>query len=318
MDGIPNFFSSVISELPPKNFLLYFLCFWPTSLNNTCAHYPVSTNMHRNCFQHLSCRWITTRSPNNILTPTNNKMKLTHKRDALEGVDPEQAKLMSEEVILVDHQDEVVGSMSKKDAHLTANNLPLHRAFSVFLFDSKRRMLLQKRAKTKVTFPSYWTNTVCSHPLHCPAEMGQNDAGNTVKGAKRAAIRKLSHELGILPEAIHMNDLTFMTRVMYRSPSGCGVWGEHELDYVFFAQTDVALKPEPNEVEETRYVTRKELKDMFAEAAQSDSVKLTPWFALIVQKLAWPWWDVLFSESPNLKDFQDDKIHNYIDNENKK
>lgn len=42
----------------------------------------------------------------------------------------------------------------------------LHRAFSVFLFDSKNRLLLQQRAKSKITFPSVWTNTCCSHPLY--------------------------------------------------------------------------------------------------------------------------------------------------------
>lgn len=42
----------------------------------------------------------------------------------------------------------------------------LHRAFSVFLFDSKNRLLLQQRAQSKITFPSVWTNTCCSHPLY--------------------------------------------------------------------------------------------------------------------------------------------------------
>jgi isopentenyl-diphosphate delta-isomerase len=45
-------------------------------------------------------------------------------------------------------------------------NLKLHRAFSVFLFNEKNELLLQQRAKEKITFPLYWTNTCCSHPLY--------------------------------------------------------------------------------------------------------------------------------------------------------
>lgn len=47
----------------------------------------------------------------------------------------------------------------------------LHRAFSVFLFDRQGRLLLQQRADDKITFPSYWTNTCCSHPLNKPDEL---------------------------------------------------------------------------------------------------------------------------------------------------
>jgi isopentenyl-diphosphate delta-isomerase len=47
----------------------------------------------------------------------------------------------------------------------------LHRAFSVFLFDSQNRLLLQQRASEKITFPDMWTNTCCSHPLNTPDEL---------------------------------------------------------------------------------------------------------------------------------------------------
>ena len=47
----------------------------------------------------------------------------------------------------------------------------LHRAFSVFLFNSEGKLLLQKRSDTKITFPGYWTNTCCSHPLSTEEEL---------------------------------------------------------------------------------------------------------------------------------------------------
>ena len=49
--------------------------------------------------------------------------------------------------------------------HLVSNDLQLHRAFSAFIFDSNGKLLLQQRAKEKITFPLDWTNTCCSHPL---------------------------------------------------------------------------------------------------------------------------------------------------------
>lgn len=97
--------------------------------------------------------------------------------------DPEQLRLMEERVLVVDRDDKVTGTGSKEEsneltlwfwffvslnvAHLMENISKglLHRAFSVFLFNSSGRLLLQQRAAEKITFPSHWTNTCCSHPL---------------------------------------------------------------------------------------------------------------------------------------------------------
>jgi isopentenyl-diphosphate delta-isomerase type 1 len=102
----------------------------------------------------------------------------------------------------------------------------LHRAFSVFLFDSQNRLLLQQRASEKITFPDMWTNTCCSHPLGIPGETGVGlDA--SVQGVRRAAVRKLDHELGIPSAQVPIDDFKFLTRIHYKSPSD-GKWGEHE------------------------------------------------------------------------------------------
>ena len=102
----------------------------------------------------------------------------------------------------------------------------LHRAFSVFLFNDKNQLLLQQRASEKITFPDMWTNTCCSHPLGVPTETGDNLA-NSVQGVKRAAQRKLEHELGIKKEQVPLENFHFLTRIHYKAPSN-DEWGEHE------------------------------------------------------------------------------------------
>lgn len=102
----------------------------------------------------------------------------------------------------------------------------LHRAFSVFLFNDNNELLLQQRATEKITFPDMWTNTCCSHPLMIPGETGGNLA-ECVEGVKRAAQRKLDHELGIKKEQVPLEDFHFLTRIHYKAASD-GKWGEHE------------------------------------------------------------------------------------------
>lgn len=115
----------------------------------------------------------------------------------------------------------------------------LHRAFSAFLFDSQNRLLLQKRATEKITFPDMWTNTCCSHPLGVPTETGDTLEA-AVQGAKRAAIRKLDHELGIKAEQIPIEKFQFLTRIHYKAPSD-GKWGEHESESIPVQVGDVAV-----------------------------------------------------------------------------
>ena len=101
----------------------------------------------------------------------------------------------------------------------------LHRAFSVFLFEpATGKLLLQRRAPEKITFPNMWTNTCCSHPLAVRAEI------NSSVGAKHAAQRKLGHELGISPNELPIESFQFLTRIHYLAPSD-GLWGEHESMY---------------------------------------------------------------------------------------
>ena len=117
------------------------------------------------------------------------------------SMDSTQEKYLEERCILVDENDVVVGSETKRTCHLNVNIEAgmLHRAFSVFLFNNKSELLLQKRSDAKITFPNCWTNTCCSHPLHCAEELEERDH----MGVKRAVRRKLNHELGISQEQVN-------------------------------------------------------------------------------------------------------------------
>lgn len=187
---------------------------------------------------------------------------------------------MEEQVILVDAKDQLIKPASKAEAHLISNDLPLHRAFSLFLFNTKGEMLLQKRADVKATFGGYWTNACCSHPLW-------PDENDGVDGVKRAVIRKVGMELGL--KGLTVDDLSFMTRISYRAEDRGKVWGEHEVDYVLIAMKDVELEPNENEVSEVKFIGREGLRDMFA-AERKGEMMITPWFTGIVKRFIRIWW----------------------------
>lgn len=231
----------------------------------------------------------------------------------LQGYDEEQIRLMDEVCIVLDENDKPIGSASKKvcksivkhlyfgTANLTSSAIGhlmsnidqglLHRAFSVFLFDSQNRLLLQQRASEKITFPDMWTNTCCSHPLGIPGETGGN-LNESIEGVKRAAQRKLDHELGIKKEQVPLDQFKFLTRIHYKAPSD-GKWGEHEIDYILFIKPtqEVTLDVSPNEVQATKYVSAEELKAMF----EDKDLKFTPWFKLICKSMLFEWWEHLDS-----------------------
>lgn len=146
---------------------------------------------------------------------------------ALVGHDEEQIRLMEERCIVLDNDDRAIRDGSKKECHLMTNINKglLHRAFSVFLFDpTSGKLLLQRRALEKITFPNMWTNTCCSHPLAVRDELEEEEQ----IGVRRAAQRKLEHELGIPPEQVPVDEFQYLTRIHYLAECEGGVWGEHE------------------------------------------------------------------------------------------
>lgn len=164
---------------------------------------------------------------------------------------------MEEQVVLVSENDEIVGLMEKMQAH---KNGILHRAFSVFLFNDKGEMLLQKRASSKYHSPNQWTNAVCSHP--------RIDETYS-EGAKR----RLKEELGIEAE------ITPRFHFIYKADVGQNLW-EHELDYVFTGDYNGEVTINPQEVSEVRYVTMQELEKEMTDHPEH----FTEWFKIILKE----------------------------------
>ncbi|QLQ81500.1 hypothetical protein HG537_0F02610 [Torulaspora globosa] len=212
------------------------------------------------------------------------------------GHDDEQIRLMNENCIVLDWNDEAIGAGTKKLCHLMSNIEKglLHRAFSVFLFNDRGELLLQQRASEKITFPDLWTNTCCSHPLCVDDELGLDGSlEEKVQGAINAAVRKLEHELGIpQSETRTRGRFHFLNRIHYMAPSN-EPWGEHEIDYILFYKLSegqaLSVAPNVNEVRDSKWVSAEQLKQMF----RDPNLKFTPWFKLICESHLFQWWDKL-------------------------
>lgn len=218
-------------------------------------------------------------------------------------MNPLQATASEDRCILVDENDNAVGQESKSKCHMVSpdGKLLLHRAFSVFLFNSNGDLLLQKRAPVKVTYPNYYTNTCCSHPL---STIFEESIEKDALGIRHAAQRRLQIELGIPPEQARPEEMQWLTRIHYMD-KGNGIFGEHEIDYIIFLQKDVDLDLNPEEVSEVLYVKRKDLRSFLEDL----KAPITPWFSLIVKNQLELWWDNLHQ----LPKFYDHKtIHRYI------
>ena len=221
------------------------------------------------------------------------------------SADSEQIALMSEAVILVDENDSAIGSASKVSAHYQAGLL--HRAFSVLMFDREGRLLLQKRADDKVTFPGVWANSCCSHPLSSDTESELIDAS----GVKRAAIRKLHQELGISPDELSLDDFHFVTKMMYSARMNAD-WIEREIDHILLIQADVDIKINQNEVSEIKWVSKQELDQILAGDIDIGG-EIAPWFRCIAERvMTEEWWDSI-GNLDRIVELRDDLIHDMGD-----
>ena len=161
-------------------------------------------------------------------------------------------------VILVDENDVPTGSMEKMEAHQKAM---LHRAFSIFIFNYKGEMLLQKRAGNKYHSPSLWTNACCSHPAP-----GQNTL--------QAATKRLKEEMGFTTTLEKVFDF------IYKASFDNGLT-EHEFDHVFIGTCNEAIIPDKEEVSDYCYQTPEQIKN----SLQSHPEKYTEWFKIAFPKL---------------------------------
>ncbi|CAF0926212.1 unnamed protein product [Didymodactylos carnosus] len=203
----------------------------------------------------------------------------------LNDYDPKQVQLLYEPMIVVDDKDCMLGTATKKDVHLLSNinNGLIHRAFSLFLFNSKtNELLLQQRSPEKITYPNLWTNTCCSHPLYNDQEL---DGG---QGIKHAVIRRVNYELGC--DFLTNDDLHYLTRIYYRAENipNDHLFGECEIDYIVVAFKNfnllTDLKPNLNEISKIKLMPLEQVEQLNEET-------ITPWFRMIIKSgLLKQWW----------------------------
>jgi len=200
-----------------------------------------------------------------------------------------QKNLMKENIIIINENDEPMGFDTKKNSHLMTNinSGYLHRAFSVFLFNSNNELLIQQRSSDKILFPLFWANTCCSHPLFNENEIIEENH----KGIKYAAIRKLKQELGIDLKNIDLSEIKFITRIHYKAAYNT-IWGEHEIDYILFIKTDTDIKINHNEVCNIKWVDKENLKQLVNNISEN-KMKFSPWFLIIYKNFLNEWWDKL-------------------------
>lgn len=162
-----------------------------------------------------------------------------------------------EQVILVNEKDEPIGLSEKLRAH---QNGLLHRAVSVFVFNSSGELLLQKRAATKYHGGGLWTNTCCTHP---------REAETT----EACAHRRLKEEMGFDCE------LEEKFSFIYKAEVENGLI-EHEFDHVFFGVYDGDIKPTSDEVEDHTFVAISDVIRALEKSPEQYSV----WFRIIIEK----------------------------------
>ena len=166
--------------------------------------------------------------------------------------------IQSENVVLVDEQDNEIGVGEKLITHLQGK---LHRAVSIFLFNGQGQMLLQQRAHSKYHSGGLWTNTCCSHPR--PNEL-------TLDAAKR----RLWEVMGIRCE------LTKAFDFIYKAPLD-NMITEYEFDHVFIGQFDGKPNPNPEEACDWKWIDPEKLEQDVLKHPQH----YTFWFKMILQKV---------------------------------
>jgi isopentenyl-diphosphate Delta-isomerase len=166
---------------------------------------------------------------------------------------------MEEKVILVNNQDEEIGLEEKLEAHRKGL---LHRAFSIFIFNSKKEMLLQRRAKVKYHSPLLWSNACCSHPR----------AGESIE---RAAHRRLQEEFGFDCPLKEMFSFYYFAQLDQGMK-------EHEYDHVLFGRNKTEKFPfNPLEIEEYKWM---KIPDLTVSLEQEPNI-YTVWFRIAMGEI---------------------------------
>jgi len=158
-----------------------------------------------------------------------------------------------EPLILVDEADREIGHLNKRECH--DGDGVLHRAFSLFIFNSEGELLLQQRSAEKRLWPLFWSNSCCSHPRR----------GETMDVATR---RRLEQELGMAANFNHL--FTFQYHARYLD-----LGSESEICWVYIGLCDDPPRPNSTEISAVRWITANELDRELREQPEV----FTPWSA---------------------------------------
>lgn len=165
---------------------------------------------------------------------------------------------MNDLLILVDENDNEIGLMEKFAVHQKGS---LHRAFSIFVFNSKGELLLQQRADGKYHSGGLWTNTCCSHPIN------GEEIEFTIK-------KRLKDEMGIDCET------NFQFSFIYKAEFDNGLI-EHELDHVYFGKSDEIPMLNFLEAKDWKYISLENLEKVIHQNPND----YTPWLRICLPKI---------------------------------
>lgn len=175
---------------------------------------------------------------------------------------------MEKNVILVNEKDEITGTAEKMEAHQKGL---LHRAFSIFVFNSKGEMLLQQRALDKYHSGGLWTNACCSHPQ--PGE-----------DTEAAAKKRLREEMGFETPVSKIFDF------IYKSKFDNGLT-EYEFDHVFVGEYEGEINYNTEEVMSAEYKSMPKIHELL----KTDPGRYTAWFHIAFPKVE-SWWNQRFKK----------------------
>ncbi len=212
--------------------------------------------------------------------------------NSLSELDSSQLEMMKEMCMAVDENDRVIDSVSKIDCHRGKGIR--HRAFSVLIFDSEDRLLMQQRSSEKITFPGIWANSCCSHPLDI-----ENENGDPVEGVIHASKRKMLQELGIPLEVSSNWEFNHIGRFEY-SCRWDDDWIEHEIDHVLIVRASPNLSINRNEIKDTKWLNHQEIIQMLEGENEWKDAIVAPWFRMIWKHFIEPHYpnmDALLSSS---------------------
>ena len=202
--------------------------------------------------------------------------------NSLSELDSSQLEMMKEMCMAVDENDRVIDSVSKIDCHRGRGIR--HRAFSVLIFDSEDRLLMQQRSSEKITFPGIWANSCCSHPLDI-----ENENGDPVEGVIHASKRKMLQELGIPLEVSSNWEFNHIGRFEY-SCRWDDDWIEHEIDHVLIVRASPSLSINRNEIKDTKWLNHQEIIQMLEGEKEWKDAIVAPWFRMIWKHFIEPYY----------------------------